>query len=130
MGDYTQKSKKKEKPFSRNESSLLSGSSEGPVQQLVDNRPEAVAQRKMKEAINNSPRVLQAKARQEMLNNSPRVLQLKQRQEQLNNSPRVLQMKGNQPPSGEVVQRNGNQRLQIKTGKGSSQPSVFVNEPI
>jgi len=34
----------------------------GQTSQLVDNRPQAVAQRKMQEAINNSPRIQQLKA--------------------------------------------------------------------
>jgi hypothetical protein len=41
--------------------------------QFVDNRPEAIAQRKLQESINNSPRVKQLKAYQEMANNSPQV---------------------------------------------------------
>lgn len=46
-----------------------------PVSQFMDNRPEAIAQRKMQEAISNSSRVQQLKAHQEMINTSPRVLQ-------------------------------------------------------
>ncbi|MEX6686850.1 DUF4157 domain-containing protein [Danxiaibacter flavus] len=37
-----------------------------PVDQFVDNRPEALAQRKLRDAINNSPRVQQLKAYQAM----------------------------------------------------------------
>jgi hypothetical protein len=37
---------------------------------FVDNRPEAVAQRKLQEMANNSPRAIQMKAFQEMANNS------------------------------------------------------------
>jgi hypothetical protein len=44
---------------------------------FVDNRPEAIAQRKLQEAINNSPRVQQLKPYQAMVNNSPQVKQLK-----------------------------------------------------
>jgi hypothetical protein len=39
--------------------------------QFVDNRPEAVAQRKLQAMANNSPRAMQFKAIQEMANNSP-----------------------------------------------------------
>jgi len=39
--------------------------------QFVDNRPEAVAQRKLQEMANNSPHVSQLKVFQDMANNSP-----------------------------------------------------------
>jgi hypothetical protein len=55
--------------------------------QFVDNRPEAIAQRKLQEAITNSPRVQQLKAYQEMANNSPQVSQLRAIQDRANNSP-------------------------------------------
>jgi hypothetical protein len=45
--------------------------------QFVDDRPEAIAQRKLQEAINNSPRMLQLRACQEMANNSQQVKQLR-----------------------------------------------------
>ncbi len=46
------------------------------VSQFVDNRPEAIAQKKLQESISNSSQVQQFKAFQEMANNSPRVKQL------------------------------------------------------
>lgn len=45
--------------------------------QFVDNRPEAIAQRKLQETVNNSPKVKQLKALQEMANNSSRHIQRK-----------------------------------------------------
>jgi hypothetical protein len=48
--------------------------------QFVDNRPEAVAQRKLQEMANNSPRVKQLRAFQDMANNSPQVNQAAQLQ--------------------------------------------------
>ena len=48
--------------------------------QFVDNRPEAIAQKKLQEAINNSPQVQQLRAYQEMANNSPHVKQLRAHQ--------------------------------------------------
>ena len=48
--------------------------------QFVDNRPEAVAQRKLQEMANNSPRAMQLKAFQEMANNSPEAKQAAQLQ--------------------------------------------------
>lgn len=44
--------------------------------QLIDNRPEAIAQRKLQENINNSQQVQESKAYQKMANNSPQVKQL------------------------------------------------------
>ncbi len=55
--------------------------------QFVDNRQEAIAQRKLQEAISNSPRVQQLKAYQERANNSPQVSQLRTIQDRANNSP-------------------------------------------
>ncbi|MFM2376055.1 MAG: hypothetical protein RLZZ165_1152 [Bacteroidota bacterium] len=48
----------------------------GSAFQFVDNRPEAITQRKLQEAANNSPKVKQMKAIQEAANNGPRVQQL------------------------------------------------------
>lgn len=45
--------------------------------QFEDNRPEAIAQRKLQEAINNSSRVQQLRAYQEIANNSPQAKQLR-----------------------------------------------------
>jgi hypothetical protein len=41
--------------------------------QFVDNRPEAIAQRKLQEMANNSPQVSQLRAFQEIVNKSPQV---------------------------------------------------------
>tara|TARA_B110001469_G_C9487684_1_gene244190 strand:+ start:253 stop:489 length:237 start_codon:yes stop_codon:yes gene_type:complete len=46
--------------------------------QFVDNRPEAVAQRKLQEMANNSPQVSQLRAFQVMVNNSPQAKQVTQ----------------------------------------------------
>jgi hypothetical protein len=53
--------------------------------QFVDNRPEAVAQRKLQEMANNSRQVSQLMAFQEMANNSPQVKQAAQLQVMANN---------------------------------------------
>lgn len=53
--------------------------------QFVDNRPEAVAQRKLQEMANNSPRTMQLKAIQEMVNNSYQAKQTAQLQTMANN---------------------------------------------
>jgi hypothetical protein len=53
--------------------------------QFVDNRPEAVAQRKLQEMANNSPQVSQLRAFQDMANNSPQVKQTAQLQTMADN---------------------------------------------
>ena len=45
-------------------------SSGGATFQFMDNRPEVIAQRKLREVVNNSPRVSQLKAFQDIANNS------------------------------------------------------------
>jgi len=54
--------------------------------QFVDNRPEAIAQRKVQELANNSPRVKQSMAFQEMAKNSHQAKQAAQFQVMANNS--------------------------------------------
>ena len=53
--------------------------------QFVDNRPEAVAQRKLQEMANNSLQVSQLRAFQEMANNSPQAKQAAQLQTMADN---------------------------------------------
>ena len=57
-----------------------------PTFQFVDNRPEAIAQRKLQEMANNSPRALKLKAFQEMADNSPQAKQAAQLQAMANSS--------------------------------------------
>ena len=64
--------------------------------QYVVNRPEAIAQRKLKESINNSPRVQQLKSYQEMANNSSHVKQIISYQAMANNfTSQAAQLKEN-----------------------------------
>lgn len=67
--------------------------------QFVDNRTEAVAQRKLQEIANNSPQVSQLRAFQEMANNSPQAKQAAQLQAMANNhsaqQPQPIQKKEN-----------------------------------
>jgi hypothetical protein len=53
--------------------------------QFEDNRPEAIAQRKLQEMANNSPQALQLKAFQYMANNSPQAKQTAQLQSMADN---------------------------------------------
>ena len=57
-----------------------------------DNKPEAIAQRKLQEMANSSPEIVQRRKLQEMGNNSPHFSQLRALQEMANNSPQVKQM--------------------------------------
>lgn len=59
--------------------------------QFVDNRPEAIAQRKLQEMVDNSHQAQQAAQLQAMANNSPQVSQLKAVQRMINNSTQVRQ---------------------------------------
>ncbi|MCP5106306.1 MAG: hypothetical protein GY950_23165 [bacterium] len=52
---------------------------------FVDNRPEAIAQRKLQERVDNSPRVKQLRAYRQMADNSPRVKRMSQLQAMMNN---------------------------------------------
>ena len=64
--------------------------------QYVDNRPEAITQRKLQESINNSPRVQQLKSYQEMANNSSHVKQIISHQAMANNfTSQAAQLKEN-----------------------------------
>lgn len=54
--------------------------------QFVDNRPEAIAQRKLQEIANNSPRAIQMRVFQNMSNSSPQVNQAAQLQLMADNS--------------------------------------------
>ena len=59
--------------------------------QLADNRPEAVAQRRLQELADNSQQVSRLRDLQQLANASPHVSQLKSLQELANNSPQVKQ---------------------------------------
>jgi len=56
-----------------------------PTFQFVDNRPEAIAQRKLQDLMNNSPQVKQLKAFQEMANNRPQTKQAAQLKAMMDN---------------------------------------------
>jgi len=53
--------------------------------QFVDNRPEAIAQRKLQEMANNSPRTMQLRAYREMVNKSPQTKHTSQLQTMADN---------------------------------------------
>ncbi|MEM6814628.1 MAG: DUF4157 domain-containing protein [Bacteroidota bacterium] len=67
--------------------------------QFIDNRPEAVAQRKLQEIANNSPGAMQLKAIQDMANKSPQAKQVAQLQAMADNHSaqhqQSIQKKGN-----------------------------------
>jgi hypothetical protein len=68
MNTHADKSQENKSQSVSNEVAQKQGGAESTFQ-FVDNRPEAVAQRKLQEMANNSPRALQLKAFQEMANN-------------------------------------------------------------
>lgn len=53
--------------------------------ELVDNRPEAIAQRKLRETVNNSSQANQLMALQQMINDSPQAKKARQAQEKADN---------------------------------------------
>lgn len=65
MKTYAYKTQKNKNQYGANEVSQKHGEGKAAVQ-FVDNRPEAVAHRKLQELVDNSPKVLQLKAFQEM----------------------------------------------------------------
>jgi hypothetical protein len=67
--------------------------------QLLDNRPEAIAQRRLQEMANRSPQVAQLRAFQEMADNSPQTRQAAQLQQMAN---------GNEPRQTQTIQKKDN----------------------
>lgn len=89
-----------------------------------DNRPEAIAQRKLQEAIDNSPRVKQLRVYQDMANKSPQVNLLRIYQAMADNyTPKTAQRKGN--PGEEILQRI--QKRENKTGLPDNLKSGIEN---
>jgi len=83
-------SKNKGQVIANGLSKLQQGESKSPFQ-FADNRPEAVAQRKLQELAGNSQQVSRLRALQQLANASPHVSQLKSLQKLANNSPQVKQ---------------------------------------
>ncbi len=94
-----------------NSEHMVPASSESAMQ-FVDDRPAALAQRKLQEMANNSPQAAQRKALQQMANTSPQAARLKALQETANNSPQVSQLKALQ----ETADSNRSP-IQMKGGK-------------
>jgi hypothetical protein len=69
---------------------LRQGESKSPFQ-FADNRPEAVAQRRLQELADKSQQVSRLRSLQQLANASPHVSQLKSLQRLANNSPQVKQ---------------------------------------
>lgn len=74
MNTHADKTQENKSQAVANEVSQKPSSGE-PTFQFMDNRPEAIAQRKLQEIANSNPRVMQLKALQEMVNKSPQVKQ-------------------------------------------------------
>jgi hypothetical protein len=74
MNSYADSKQKNKSQSLANESSQKKSNSESSFQ-FVDNRPEAVAQRKLQNMANNSMQIAQLKGFQDMANNSNEVVQ-------------------------------------------------------
>lgn len=72
MNTHTEKTQGNKSQSLSNENSQMESIRESAFQ-FIDNRPEAISQRKLQETANNSPRVKQLKAIQEMAINSPQL---------------------------------------------------------
>jgi hypothetical protein len=73
---------------------IQSGTADGNILQLNDNRPQAIAQRKIQETASNSPQVKQLRALQKMANDSSQVKQLGALQKMVNSNPQVTKTDG------------------------------------
>lgn len=85
MNTHADKTQENKSQSMANAVSQKQSSSESTVQ-FVDNRPEAIAQRKLQEMANNSPQVRQLMSFREMPNNCPQVKQAAQLQAMANYS--------------------------------------------
>lgn len=84
MSTYADKTQEDKSQAVSAETSQLQSGGESTFQ-FVDNRPEAIAQRKLQEMANNSPQAMQLRAFQKMANNSPQAKQAAQLQVMANN---------------------------------------------
>ena len=100
--------------------------------QFIDNRPEAVAQRKLKEMANNSPRTMQLIAFQDMANNSPQAKQAAQLQAMADNyssqQQQPIQKKENKTGfpdnlKSEIENLSGYSMDDVKVHRNSDKPS-------
>lgn len=100
--------------------------------QFVDNRPEAVAQRKLQAMADNSPQVKQLRAFEDLTNNSKQVKQAAQLQamaDKHSGRPLVLQKKEN-TDKGQTARMLPIQRLYVKTSPNESLEKVqTIKEP-
>jgi hypothetical protein len=122
--EKTQESKSQSQ--SEGESKMMGGGES--TLQVVDNRAEAIAQRKLQEAINNSLRVQQQKGIQEAANNSPQVRQMKAIQTAANNhQPRIQPLMA----SGSRAGLSHPSTLQRKeSGEAQGAPDHVSNSPV
>jgi hypothetical protein len=84
MNNYAAKTQENKSQSVANAVFKTQGGSDA-IFQFVDNRPEAVAQRKLQDLANNSPRVKQLQAFQEMADNSPQAKKAAQLQAMADN---------------------------------------------
>lgn len=99
MNTYADKTQENKSQSLANKASHKQNGSKSTFQ-FVDNRPEAIAQRKLQEMANNSPKVSQLKAFQDMANNSPQAKETAQLQAMADNQTSKIQSNSN----GEVMQ--------------------------
>ena len=87
----------------------------GSTFQFVDNRPEVIAQQKLREMANNSPKVKQLRAFQEMADNSP----------QAKHAVQLLAMTDNRSAQPQLIQKKEN-----KTGLPDNLTTGITTVPL
>jgi Domain of unknown function (DUF4157) len=112
--------KSKTQPASGRESGMLNG--ENSSFQFVDNRPEAIAQRKQQAAI-NSPQVRQMNSFQEAANSGPRVQQL------MASSSRTTQLEAASSQKGAPASQNQPVVQRIPTKEEFKERTTFFFAP-
>jgi hypothetical protein len=90
--------------------------------EFVDNRPEAIAQRKLQGIANISPQAMQLRDFQEMANNSPQVKQLRAASEMVANRPEESLLKTRQ------THANGISPIQLMTKPELEQVIAWQSE--
>ena len=85
MTNHSNKNQENKSQSVSNGESLVESSGESTFQ-FVDNRPEAVAQRKRNAMVNKSPVATQLKSKQNTVNNSPQVKETAQLQATADNT--------------------------------------------
>lgn len=116
MNTHTEKTQRNKSQSLANENSQMESIRESAFQ-FIDNRPEAISQRKLQETANNSPQVKQLKAIQESAINSPQLKKSAQLQAVADKySAQTIQKQGLERKETLQGKFNTNQKKENNTG--------------